>query len=190
VFQELKWYLTSLPVMVAPEPSEPLMLYVAATSEVVSMVLVAERPEPQQPQVLKGASIGSSGSQDPEPTEEPRVEEAVGSQLPKASLALDHQEGSHSTTGSQLMEAALVLDDQGAIGSQLPEAVLDLGGQESPGPETMEVDATEPPPPQRVWTIQCPIYYISEVLHDTKTRYLEVHKLLYAVLIASSKLRH
>jgi hypothetical protein len=147
VFQELKWYLTSLPVMVAPEPSEPLMLYVVATSEAMSMVLVAERPEPQQPQVLKGASVGSSGSQDPEPTEEPRVEEAVRSQLPKASLALDHQEGSHSTTGSQLMEAALVLDDQGAIGSELPEAFLDLGGQESLGPETMEGDAPEPPPP-------------------------------------------
>jgi hypothetical protein len=34
------------------------------------------------------------------------------------------------------------------------------------------------------------VYYISEVLHDTKTRYLEVHKLLYVVLIAFRKLRH
>jgi hypothetical protein len=34
------------------------------------------------------------------------------------------------------------------------------------------------------------VYYISEVLHEVKTRYLEVHKLLYAVLIASRKLRH
>jgi hypothetical protein len=34
------------------------------------------------------------------------------------------------------------------------------------------------------------VYYISEVLHETKTRYLEVHKLLYAVLLASRKLRH
>jgi hypothetical protein len=37
-----------------------------ATAEVVSMVLVAERPEPQ-PQVSKGASTSGSGSQDPEP---------------------------------------------------------------------------------------------------------------------------
>jgi hypothetical protein len=37
-------------------------------------------------------------------------------------------------------------------------------------------------PPGRVRTIQCPVYYISEVL--------EVHKLLYAVLITSKKLRH
>jgi hypothetical protein len=34
------------------------------------------------------------------------------------------------------------------------------------------------------------VYYISEVLHGAQTRYLEVHKLLYAVLITSRKLRH
>jgi hypothetical protein len=34
------------------------------------------------------------------------------------------------------------------------------------------------------------VYFISEVLHEAKTRYLEVHKLLYAVLIASRKLCH
>jgi hypothetical protein len=34
------------------------------------------------------------------------------------------------------------------------------------------------------------VYYISEVLHKAKTRYLKVHKLLYVVLIASSKLHH
>jgi hypothetical protein len=45
-------------------------------------------------------------------------------------------------------------------------------------------------PPRRAWTIQRPMYFISEVLHEAKTRYLEVHKLLYAILIASRKLRH
>jgi hypothetical protein len=34
------------------------------------------------------------------------------------------------------------------------------------------------------------VYYISEVLYEAKIRYLEVHKLLYAVLIASRKLCH
>jgi hypothetical protein len=34
------------------------------------------------------------------------------------------------------------------------------------------------------------MYYVSEVLHEAKTRYLEVNKLLYAVLIASKKLCH
>jgi hypothetical protein len=42
----------------------------------------------------------------------------------------------------------------------------------------------------RVRTIQRPIYYVSEVLHEAKTRYLETHKLLYAMLVASRKLRH
>jgi hypothetical protein len=32
--------------MVVPEPGEPLLLYIAATSEAVSMVLVVERPNP------------------------------------------------------------------------------------------------------------------------------------------------
>jgi hypothetical protein len=52
----------------------------------------------------------------------------------------------------------------------------------------MEMDA--PDPPGRARTIQCPVYFIIKVLHEAKTRYLEVHKLLYAVLIAFRKLRH
>jgi hypothetical protein len=41
-----------------------------------------------------------------------------------------------------------------------------------------------------VRTIQRSVYYVSEVLHEAKARYLETHKLLYAVLVASRKLRH
>jgi hypothetical protein len=52
----------------------------------------------------------------------------------------------------------------------------------------MEMDA--PDPPGRVRTVQCPVYFISKILHEAKARYLEVHKLLYAVLIASRKLQH
>jgi hypothetical protein len=47
-FQELKQYLTSPPIMVALEPGEPLLLYIVATTEVVSMVLVAKWPGPHQ----------------------------------------------------------------------------------------------------------------------------------------------
>jgi hypothetical protein len=53
--------------MVALELGEPLLLYIAATTEVMSMVLVTERLEPQQPQVPKGALAVISGSQDPNP---------------------------------------------------------------------------------------------------------------------------
>jgi ribonuclease HI len=99
-FWELKQHLVSLPILVAPEPAEPLYLYIAAAAEAVSMVLVIERTAPE--------------GQEPEDS----------------------------------------------------------------GPAT------------GVRTVQRPVYYVSEVLHEAKTRYLETHKLLYDVLIASRKLRH
>ena len=51
------------------------------------------------------------------------------------------------------------------------------------------VDKGEPDPVVRVRTIQKPVYYVSKVLHEAKA-YLERHKLIYAILIASRKLRH
>ena len=44
-YQDLKRYLTSPPVMVAPCPLEPLVLYVAATPHSASTALVALRKE-------------------------------------------------------------------------------------------------------------------------------------------------
>jgi hypothetical protein len=102
-FQELKQHLVSLPILVAPEPGEPLYLYIAAAAEAVSMVLVIERT---------------------------------------------------------------AQEDQVALEGQEPEG--------SAG----------------VRTVQRPVYYVSEVLHGAKARYLETHKLLNAVLVASRKLRH
>ena len=52
------------------------------------------------------------------------------------------------------------------------------------------VEKGEPGPVARVRTVQKPVYYVSEVLHEAKARYLEMHKLIYAILIASRKLRH
>jgi ribonuclease HI len=99
-FKELKQHLASLPILAAPEPGEPLYLYIAAAAEAISMVLVAKR---------------------------------------------EAQEGQESRS---------------------------LGV------------ATE------IGTVQKPVYYVSEVLHEAKARYLETHKLLYAVLVMSRKLRH
>ena len=38
--------------------------------------------------------------------------------------------------------------------------------------------------------VQCPVYFISEVLSDSKTRYSQIQKLLYTILITKRKLRH
>jgi hypothetical protein len=42
-FAELKRYLTSPPIMAAPRPREPLLLYITATPRAASAVLVTER---------------------------------------------------------------------------------------------------------------------------------------------------
>src|SRR6185437_11412827 len=63
-FQELKQHLTSLPVLVAPEPGETLFLYLATSAEAVSMVLVAERME----QARQGDTrVSSAEDGDPDP---------------------------------------------------------------------------------------------------------------------------
>ena len=38
--------------------------------------------------------------------------------------------------------------------------------------------------------VQRPVYFISEVLSNSKTRYSQIQKLLYTVLITKRKLRH
>jgi hypothetical protein len=48
--------------MVAPEPGEPLLLYIAAISKAVSMVLVTERPDPHGLHELGSSSADGLGS--------------------------------------------------------------------------------------------------------------------------------
>jgi hypothetical protein len=185
--------------MVASKLSEPLLFHITATSKVVSMVIVVEWPEPKHPQALKGALTTESRSQDPDPAEGPRDQEAFGSQLPEPTLSLEHQIWSQllevpsgpedqQAFGSQISEPTLGPDSQHTTGSQPLEMPWGPRVQEPPDPEPMEIDP--PDPPRRVWTVQRLVYYISEVLHDAKIRYLEVHKLLYTFLIASRKLCH
>jgi hypothetical protein len=38
--------------------------------------------------------------------------------------------------------------------------------------------------------VQYPVYFVSEVLSDSKTRYLHIMKLAYALLITAHKLSH
>jgi hypothetical protein len=46
-FLVLKKYLSSPPILVSPRPNELLLLYVSATTQVVSVALVVERPKDQ-----------------------------------------------------------------------------------------------------------------------------------------------
>jgi len=88
-FAQLKTFLTSPPVLTAPQPNEDLLLYIEATDRVISTVLVVERDEPGH-----------------------------------------------------------------------------------------------------VYKVQRPVYFISEVLNESKTRYPQIQMLIYAILITSRKLKH
>ena len=44
--KQLKEILSSAPILVAPEPGEPLLIYMAATNRVISIVVVVDRKEP------------------------------------------------------------------------------------------------------------------------------------------------
>ena len=51
--QDLKTVLSSAPILAAPEPQELMLLYLAATNKVVSIVMVVERPEENQEHLVQ-----------------------------------------------------------------------------------------------------------------------------------------
>src|SRR3954462_15846408 len=52
-FKELKRMLSTAPVLVAPIEKEPMLLYIAATTRVISIVMVVERPEKDRAQPVQ-----------------------------------------------------------------------------------------------------------------------------------------
>jgi hypothetical protein len=124
-FQELKWYLTSPPIMVAREPGEPLQLYIMTIVDAVSKVLVVEQLEPCQHQ-------------------EPEAKEAPGTQRQEAHPAPKLYGGANTVIEPKLPEVDLGPINQEATGSQLPGPHSDSRGQEPLEPEPMEVDAPDP----------------------------------------------
>ena len=60
--QDLKRYLSSTPTLVAPKPQEKLLLYIAATNQVVSAALVAEREADDERATTADASSDKQGT--------------------------------------------------------------------------------------------------------------------------------
>ena len=58
--QDLKRYLSSTTILVAPKPQEPLLLYLAATNQVVSAALVAQREVDEEAVATAGPADGES----------------------------------------------------------------------------------------------------------------------------------
>ena len=58
VRQDLKRYLSSTPILVVPEPQAPLLLYPAATNQVVSAALVAQREVDEEAVAMAGLVDG------------------------------------------------------------------------------------------------------------------------------------
>ena len=50
---DLKRMLSTAPVLAAPAPGEPMMMYIAATPRVVSAVFMVERPEGEKEQLIQ-----------------------------------------------------------------------------------------------------------------------------------------
>jgi hypothetical protein len=126
-FLELKQHLTSQPIMVAPEPSEHLLLYITAKAEVVSMVLVAERPEPKPPQALKGAIAAGSGYQDPDPVEGHGIKRLLGPRYWIPPRAPNPKWGLGSWMFPQIPRMKRLLDPRSRSPLRVPTASTPLG---------------------------------------------------------------
>jgi hypothetical protein len=159
VFRELKRYLTSPPVLVAPRDKEELLLYISATPQVVSAVLVAERKEARD-----DAEVTLHGWH-------------PGSATPHPGVYANKTGTITSDLGEVISDPGVVTSDPGSTTQDSNTIISDPGV--TPGAS-----------PTKIYRVQHPVYFISEVLRDAKERYPQAQKMLYAVLMASRKLRH
>jgi hypothetical protein len=70
--QDLKTYLSTVPTLVAPKPQEPLLLYLAATNQVVSAALVAQR---EVDEAATTATVPSGEESEPVPARSDAVQD-------------------------------------------------------------------------------------------------------------------
>nr|ABA96229.2 retrotransposon protein, putative, unclassified [Oryza sativa Japonica Group] len=177
----------STPVLVAPEPDEPLLLYLAATPQVVSAALVVERdednPHSAHPHLVSTRPGREQGGEAPEPNGGPRPPTARAGPPPACPTvpgAPDPQDGPGATAGRPRLSSS----DPEVIGAEAEGAPRGLSDEERPG----DAAPGEEDRPRR--KVQRPIYFVSEALRDAKTRYPQAQKMFYAILMASRKLRH
>src|SRR5512143_3041726 len=184
---QLKAYLSSPPVLVAPEPDEPLLLYLAATPQVVSAALVVERDENNShftlPHPVPTWPGREQGGEAPEPNGGPRPPTTGVGPLPAcptAPGAPDPQDGPEATVGRPPLSSS----DPEVISTEDECASQGRLNEERPG----DAAPSEEDRPHR--KVQRPVCFVSEALRDAKTRYPQAQKMLYAILMASRKLRH
>nr|AAU10764.1 putative polyprotein [Oryza sativa Japonica Group] len=159
-FTQLKAYLSSPPVLVAPEPDEPLLLYLAATPQVVSAALVVERdednPHSAHPHPASTRPGREQGGEAPEPNGGPRPPTArAGPPLacPTVPGAPDPQDGPGATAGRPRLSPS----DPEVVGTEAECAPRGLSDEERPG----DAAPGEEDRPRR--KLQRPIYFAHRV---------------------------
>ena len=135
----MKKYLTSPPVLVAPSEGEPLLLYVSASPQVVSMVLVVERDE---------CSGQGAGSQLPTAPKKPSVLGAPPEQGVEPEITAPPDQGVEPETTAPPNGG---VELESPVG---PDHCAELGGCDKPSGEASV----------RARRVQRPVYFVSEVL--------------------------